>query len=209
MEFEIKNSVLERCIPEQNETSVTVPDGVTQIGTNAFEECISLQEITLPDSVTEIGTRAFYHCKALRKINIPHGTVVIGENVFAGCESLEEIELPESLERIGSFAFASCRKLKKVHFPVDLEHIPDTTFLLCPRLTELSFAAVPRQGNALHKWLCGFLSKHRDIPLNMQRLQALDAVSATAFLHAAQTLEDAEITDLMLQYLNENGGITL
>ena len=40
MEAEIKNGVLERCIPEQDETSVTVPDGVTQIGTNAFEECI-------------------------------------------------------------------------------------------------------------------------------------------------------------------------
>ena len=59
MEFEIKNGVLERCIPEQDETSVTVPDSVTQIGTNAFEKCISLQEITLPDSVREIGTKAF------------------------------------------------------------------------------------------------------------------------------------------------------
>lgn len=38
MKFEIKNGILEKCIPEQNETSVTVPEGVTQIGTNAFEE---------------------------------------------------------------------------------------------------------------------------------------------------------------------------
>ena len=43
MEFEIKNGVLERCIPEQDETSVTVPDSVTQIGTYAFAECISLE----------------------------------------------------------------------------------------------------------------------------------------------------------------------
>lgn len=126
----------------------------------------------------------------------------ISNRAFEECRALQEIWLPDGLKRIGAHAFLSCRKLKKVRFPADPEYIPDTTFLLCPRLAELAFAAVPRQGSALHKWLCGFLPKHRDIPLNMQRLQTLDAVSATAFLHAAQTLEDAEITALMLQYLN-------
>ena len=142
-------------------------------------------------------------------MKLPDSLAEIGDRAFEDCRALQEIWLPDGLKRIGARAFLSCRNLKKVRFPADPEQIPDTAFLLCPRLAELTFAAAPQQESALHKWLCGFLSKHRQIPLNMYRLQTLDAVSAAAFLQAVQSLEDAEITALMLQYLHENGGATL
>lgn len=45
-----------------------VPQGVTDIGFEAFFECAGLVGLTIPDSVTAIGDYAFYGCEALSHI---------------------------------------------------------------------------------------------------------------------------------------------
>ena len=42
---------------------------VTTIGTSAFEYCTNLQSVTLPNSITAIYTDAFYGCTKLGDIN--------------------------------------------------------------------------------------------------------------------------------------------
>lgn len=53
-----------RC-PEGKSGSYTIPDSVTRIGYDAFENCIALTGVTIPESVTSIGNGAFRYCKAL------------------------------------------------------------------------------------------------------------------------------------------------
>jgi len=66
-------------------TSVTIPDGVTHIGGNAFAwYCYRLSSVMIPDSVTSIGDSAFYYCK-LASVTIPAGVTDIGRNPFEGC----------------------------------------------------------------------------------------------------------------------------
>lgn len=52
-------------------TSITIPNGVTNIGKDAFSYCRGLTSINIPDSVTSIGKNAFYNCSGLiyNKIN--------------------------------------------------------------------------------------------------------------------------------------------
>lgn len=48
--------------------SIVIPEGVTAIGSKAFDSYTSMTDITIPSSVTSIGSRAFYHCPNLKDI---------------------------------------------------------------------------------------------------------------------------------------------
>ena len=66
---------------------------VVGIGGNAFSNS-SITSITIPDSVTSIGSEAFFRCSSLTSIVIPDSVIEIGEGAFRGCSSLESITLP-------------------------------------------------------------------------------------------------------------------
>jgi hypothetical protein len=48
-------------------TSVTIPDGVTNIGYGAFSGCTGLTSVTIPNNVTGIGENAFNYCIGLHQ----------------------------------------------------------------------------------------------------------------------------------------------
>ena len=97
-------------------TSVTVPNGVTSIGHDAFYNCHNLTSITIPDSVTNIGRYAFYYCTNLADVAIPTGITVITNFVFSYCSSLTNITVPSHVTFIGSGAFKYCANLKSIYF---------------------------------------------------------------------------------------------
>ena len=49
-------------------TSVTIPDGITTIGSKAFADCQALHSITLPDSITSIGSSIFENNNSVRDL---------------------------------------------------------------------------------------------------------------------------------------------
>lgn len=69
-----------------NLNEVIIPNGITSIGEEAFEDCTRLKNITIPDSVTSIGSWAFFRCYSLKNLAIPKRTN-IGFNTFAGCNA--------------------------------------------------------------------------------------------------------------------------
>lgn len=101
--FEIHNGVLTKCrmSGEEENVTVTIPDGVTSIG-----NCGLLQSITIPDSVISIGDKAFAGCTALENITIPNSVINIGNYFFAGCNSLQSINVSE-----GNSHYLSCESV--------------------------------------------------------------------------------------------------
>ena len=59
-------------------TSISLPDGLTSIGNQAFSGCESLALTSLPDGLTSIGDYTFYKCTSLALTSLPDGLTSIG-----------------------------------------------------------------------------------------------------------------------------------
>jgi hypothetical protein len=49
-------------------TKIEIPEGVTEIGKEAFRGCSQLTEVTLPSTITSIGENAFADCGVLSQV---------------------------------------------------------------------------------------------------------------------------------------------
>ena len=76
---------------EEDITAVTVAEGVTTVGSYAFQGCTLLQAADLPQSLTEIGDSAFRDCESLTAVRLPDGIVRMGDFAFYGCPLLARI----------------------------------------------------------------------------------------------------------------------
>ncbi len=71
-------------------TEYTVPDCVKTIGEAAFDDSL-LKSVIISDGVTDIGSFAFEWCESLEHIEIPTSVKSISYAVFSKCNSLKEI----------------------------------------------------------------------------------------------------------------------
>lgn len=94
--------------------SVTFPDTLQTIESDAFTECTNLKSVEIPEGVTEIGSHAFEKCKELVDINLPDRLTILSNDIFSDCVSLENIVIPDNVEEIGREAFLGCENLKSV-----------------------------------------------------------------------------------------------
>ena len=96
-------------------TEYTVPDNVTVIGANAFQDCTDLTKITIPDGVTTIGEAAFAGCFGLTNVIIPDSVTTIGNAAFVDCRGLTSITVGSSVAAIGDLALVFCTNLTSVY----------------------------------------------------------------------------------------------
>ena len=99
--YNVRASNKHLCIEYNNEKSFKAIDLtgkinggeyiITELGSESFKNCKSLEEIKLPDSVKEIGSGAFANCKALTSIELPAHIVNIGDYAFGGCSNLKTV----------------------------------------------------------------------------------------------------------------------
>ena len=99
-----------------------------------------LQSIVIPDGVTEIGANAFFNRSALISVRFPEKLESIGDSAFA-YTGISEAVLPEAAKRIGTYAFSDCGSLTRVVLPQQTEHIGKGAFAMDPALTEIVLPA--------------------------------------------------------------------
>ena len=145
-------------------TSVIIANGITSIGSSAFDDCANITRVKIPSSVVDIGAYAFakcpklttavipngvsvianglfMNCRKLIGVNIPQGTTHIGNAAFYGCSSLEGVEIPDSVTTIGEGAFGSCLSITRIVIPSSVTRIGEGAFDLCNSLIYLYIGA--------------------------------------------------------------------
>ena len=141
--------------------SVSIPEGVTEIGFAAFSGCYNLKSVKLPKSLVKIEQSAFLGCVALQKIkyprnarlelcnyafgetglielNLPENVVLKDECVFANCGKLTKVRV-EIKGGIRSLTFAGCTSLKTVFLGKGVSAIEDYAFDNCSSLSEINY----------------------------------------------------------------------
>ena len=121
-------------------TTVVIGDGVTSIGSMAFNGCTGLTSIEIPASVMTIGHDAFNSCTSLKSITIPASVTSIGDFAFIYCTSLESVEIPASVTYIGGEVFYGCTSLTSITIPASVTSIDDFAFVGCTSLASISVA---------------------------------------------------------------------
>ncbi len=94
-------------------TSVTIGNGVTSIGNNAFNGCSDLIEII--DGVQYVDTWVIGCDTSVTTVTIRKGTKGIAYRAFHNCENLTSVTIPDSVTSIGKEAFRDCSSLNAVY----------------------------------------------------------------------------------------------
>ena len=97
-------------------TAITIPNTVTSIGSQAFQECSNLTSVIIPSGVTSIGNNAFTYCVSLTSVTIGSDVTSINNGAFQNCRALTSITIPNSVTSIGDFAFMGCNSLSAITF---------------------------------------------------------------------------------------------
>ena len=134
-------------------TSVTIGNGIKEIGQYVFYNCSSLTSVTIPDSITSIGYYAFRNCSSLTgvyisdiaawcniSINTYGDPLYYARKLYLNNELVTNLTIPDSVTIIGRNAFAYCSSLEAITIPSSVTVIGAAAFEYCNNLKSVTIS---------------------------------------------------------------------
>lgn len=113
-------------------SSLSLPNTLVSIGSNAFTDCDNLLSLDTRN-VVSVGDSAFANCDRLVQVNVGDSARSIGNGVFGGCFRMSSVSIGKSVETIGDNAFNGCVRLVSPALPETLTSIGTSAFNGCSR----------------------------------------------------------------------------
>lgn len=130
----IGDNAFHSCCAESIDLQCT---SLISIGKNAFSRCTMLTSIFIPDSVQSIGSEAFSLCEGLSMVELPTTLTKIPDGIFTDCTLLDSITIPDTVTEIGANAFLRCTAFILEKLPAGIKSIGAAAFANCGRIEEL------------------------------------------------------------------------
>ena len=176
---------------------VVIEDGVTNIGSRAFNSCIALESLTLGKDVKSIGISSFENCKSLTTLETPNSTSSIGASAFRNCSGLTDLKLTGKIDVIGGAAFEDCKKLSNIQIIKGITNIETLAFSDCDSLINLEISNNVVNIGDMVFYCCKNL-KNVIIP------ESVETIGEDAFT-GCESLNEISVSDANENYLSENG----
>ncbi|MCR4711626.1 MAG: leucine-rich repeat protein [Clostridia bacterium] len=128
-------------------TTVTLEEGVINVGNYAFESCGALTDVSFPSTFGYISQYGFHNCTGLTAIRLPDTATGIGKYAFSGCTNLSSVNIPSRLNSLGEYAFNNTAITGDIVLPeASITTLARNTFANCPNLTGITAKGVTSVG---------------------------------------------------------------
>lgn len=149
------------------------------IGSNAFANCIELEELIFPRRWSWVKENAFYACAHLQKIDfgspLAEDEATLDLSTFAGCNALTEITVPPGIAGFYS-GYTQPPNIRKIVIPSG--HFGDLRFAALQELYEVVIAE-DASCNALQFRCCQQLRKVQ-LPNGLPRIESCAFLECTS-----------------------------
>lgn len=121
----------------------TIPDGVTELEKNAFENVTLLKKIVFDKDLTVIGDYAFNNCNNLKTLDFSELNIKsLGVSAFHACKMLTELDFSKStFPSVGKSLFYNNNNLVKLWLPATVTEFGEYAFNGLKSLEELHMQA--------------------------------------------------------------------
>lgn len=147
--------------PSAKKGAYKIPNGVTQMESNAFENCVGLTRVTLSSNMKRISLAAFKNCTGLKSVVIPKNVNSIGYKAFLNCTGLTRVTIPDGVDDIDMAAFEGCSSLESITIPSGVRELDISVFSGCTGLKSITCKSVTPPEIT---W-CTFEKVDRNIPV--------------------------------------------
>lgn len=118
---------------------------VTTIKSSAFQGNEAITSVSIPEGYTDLPSSAFGGCTGLKSVNIPGSMTMLGANAFEGCTALESLTFdPDTADSLAirNAVFINCTSLKSVQLPARLTDLNNgNIFYGCTALDTVTVAS--------------------------------------------------------------------
>ena len=181
-------------------TSITLPEGITEIGTYAFSYLKnSSLKIKIPSTVTTVGESAFSNSTTVKEIDFKDSAVTaIPNNCFNNCYALQKLELPSTVTSIHMNAFVNARVLAEIKiYSEEVNFTPANSTYGFPAAFGISPNDIPNNGS--RKASTVFYVKNDKIKSDLQALAEKKSFQQVMVLQKPMTIQ-VSMTEVRLNY---------
>lgn len=167
----------------QSIISVSIPEGIIKVCSEAFNHCANLVNVSLPGTLITIESNAFANCSAINRVNVADisnwcgvtfenayaNPISNGADLYSGGTKITDLVIASTAPIINDYAFNNCKSIATVTLSKGINVIGSYAFNNCINLTSIE---IPGSVTSIGDYAfngCTLLST-ASIPYNLESL---------------------------------------